>query len=80
MSRIGIISGYRKIKFLQALDWWVMDMTLWSKTINVNNFSSGIISGTIAEYQFEFECKRKGKGELSNPKEFLHKNGFNGKT
>ena len=48
------------------------DLTLRGKIIDLNNFKTGIISDAIDEFRIDFEYKRYGKGELSNPKEFSH--------
>ena len=37
-SCAGVYYGDRKIKFLQALAWWVTYLTLWGKIIYINNF------------------------------------------
>ena len=44
------------------------------KNINLNNFKSDLLSDAIEESRIENEDTRDGKGELSNPKEFPHKN------
>ena len=71
-SRGGVSYGDRKIKFLQALAWWVTDLTLWGKIIDLNNFKTDIISDAIDKSRLEFEYTRDGKGRLSKPKEFSH--------
>ena len=68
MSRGGVSFGYSKINFLQALSWWVMDLTLWVKRIDLNSFKSDFLSDTIEESQLDFEYNRDGKEELGNPK------------
>ena len=60
------------IKHLQALAWWVIDLTLWVDIINLNNFKNDILADAIEESQLDFEDKRDGKGELRKPKEFSH--------
>ena len=72
VSHGGVSYGDSKINFLQALAWWVTDLTLWGKIIDLNNFKTDIISGAIDKSQLEFEYTRDGKGRLSKPKEFSH--------
>ena len=67
MSRGGIYFGYKKIKFLQSLAWWVKYLTLQGKYIDLNNFKSDVLSEVIKEYQLEFEYARDVKGEMINP-------------
>ena len=64
----GVYYGDRKIKCLQALDWWVSYLTLRGKIIDLNKFKTDIISDAIGEYQLDFEDIRYGNGDLSNPK------------
>ena len=64
--------GERKIKYCQALDWWVTDLTLWGKIIDLNNFKTDILTDAISESWIDFEDTRDGKGELIKPKEFSH--------
>ena len=68
----GIYFGDIEIKLLQALAWWVMDLTLQVKNINLNSFNSDILSSAIEEYQINFEDTRDGKVELIKPKDFSH--------
>ena len=72
VSRGGVSYGDRKIKFLQELDWWVTNLTLQGKIINLNHFKTDIIADAIEESRLDFEHTRDGKGELSKPKEFSH--------
>ena len=72
MSRGGVSYGDRKIKFLQALAWWVKDLTLRGNIIHINNFKTDIIAHAISESRIYFEDTRYGKGELSKPKDFSH--------
>ena len=46
--------GYRKIKCLQALDWWVTDLTLRGKIVDLNNFKTNILAGAIEESRLDF--------------------------
>ena len=66
--RGGLSYGYTKIKCLQALAWWVTDLTLRGKIIDINNFKTDILDDTIEDYRIDFEDTRYGKGELSKPK------------
>ena len=68
----GASYGYRKIKCLQALDWWVIHLTLRGKIIYLNKFKTDIIADAIEDYQLDFEDTRYGKAELRKPKEFSH--------
>ena len=60
--------GYSKIKHLQALAWWVIDLTIWGDIINLNNFKNDSLADIIEDSQINFEDKIDGKGELSKPK------------
>ena len=51
MSRGGISFGYIKINFLQALAWWVTDLTLQGKNVDLNNFKSDALSNVIEDSQ-----------------------------
>ena len=46
-SRGGVYYGDRKIKYLQALAWWMTDLTLRGKIIDLNNFKTDIIDDAI---------------------------------
>ena len=70
--RGGVSYGYRKIKFLQELAWWVTYLTLRGKIIDLNNFKTDIIADTIEESRIYFEDTRDGTWELIKPKEFSH--------
>ena len=72
MIRGGLSYGDRKIECLQALSWWVTDLTLRSKIINLNNFRTDILDDTIEESRLDFEDTRDGKVELINPKDLSH--------
>lgn len=61
MRRLSLSFRERKIKFLQELAWWVTELTLWGKSIELDNFNSDILSDTIEEYQIEYEDTRDGK-------------------
>ena len=71
-SRGGMSYGDRKINCLQALTWWVTDLTLRDKIINLNHFKTDIIADAIEDSRLDFEDTRDGKGELNKPKEFSH--------
>ena len=71
-SRGGVSYGDRKIKCLQALDWWVTYLTMRGKIIDINNFENDILAGAIEESRIDFEDTTDGKGGLSKPKEFSH--------
>ena len=71
-SRGGVSYGDRKIKWIQALDWWVTYLTLRGKIIDLNNFKTDIIADAIGESRFDSEETRDGKGDLSKPKELSH--------
>ena len=68
-SRDGVSYGDMKIKCLQALDWWVIDFTLWGKIIDLNKCKTDILADSIEESLIYFEDTRYGKGDLSNTKE-----------
>ena len=70
----GVYYGDSKIKCLQALAWWVTDLTLRGKIIDLNNFKTGILADAIEESRLDFEDTRDGKGELSKTKQFTHEN------
>ena len=72
MSCGGISLGYIKIKCIQSLDLWVMDLTLRGKNIDQTNLKSDILSDVIEEYRLNFEDTEDGNRELSNPKYFSH--------
>ena len=72
MRRGGLSFGDRKIKFLQALSWWVLYLTLKGKPIELNNFKRDIMSGTIEESQLDHEQNKYGKEELNKNKDFSH--------
>ena len=69
-SRGGVSDGYRKIKCLQALAWWVTDLMLWDKIIDLNKFKTDILAEDIEESRLDFEDTRDRKEELSKPKQF----------
>ena len=71
-SRGGVSYGDRKIKCLEALAWWVIDLTLWGKIIDLNNFKTDILDNAIEESRLDFEDTRDGKGDLRKPKDFSH--------
>ena len=72
MSRGGVSFVDRKIKCLQALDWWVADLTLQCKYIHFNNFKSYVLSDAIEDSWIKSEDNRYGNGDLSKPKYFSH--------
>ena len=49
VSRGGIYFGYIKINFLQALAWWVTDLTLQGKNVDLNNFKRDALSNVIED-------------------------------
>ena len=49
MNHSGIPFVDSKISCLQVLAWWVMDMKMWGKNIDFNNFKSDIIYDMIEE-------------------------------
>ena len=55
VSHGGVFYGDRKIKCLQALVWWVTDLTLRDKIIDINNVKTDILAGAIDEYQLDYE-------------------------
>ena len=69
---MGVSYGDRKIKCLQALAWWVTDLTLQGKIIDLNKFKTDILADAIEESRLDFEDTRDGKGELIKNKEFSH--------
>ena len=72
VSRGGISYGDRKIKCLQSLSWWVADLTLRGKIINLKKFKNNILVDEIEDPRIDFEDKRDGKGELRKTKYFSH--------
>ena len=72
VRRGGVSYGDRKIKCLQSLAWWVADLTLRGKIINLKNFKTDILADEIEDSRIDFEDKRDGKGELRKTKEFSH--------
>ena len=64
----------RKINFLQELAWWVTDLTLRGKIIDLNHFKTGIIDDAIQDSRLDFEKTRDGKGGMGKLKEFSHEN------
>ena len=68
--RGGVSYEDRKINCLQVTVWWVTDLTLQGKIINLNNFKADIIADDIEESRLDFEDTRYGKGEVSKPKDF----------
>ena len=71
-SRGGVSYVDRKINCLQLLAWWVTDLTLRGKSIDLNNFKTGILADAIDESRVDFEDTRYGKGEPRKPKELPH--------
>ena len=57
----GISYGDGKIKCLQSLAWWVTDLTLRGKIIDLNNFKNDILADAIEESRPDFEDTRNGK-------------------
>ena len=49
VRRSGTFSRDGTIKCLQELAWWVIDLILWGKDINLNNFISDVLSDAIEE-------------------------------
>ena len=70
--RGGISYGDRNIKCLKVLAWWVTDLMLRGKIIDLNNFKIDILSDAIDDSRLDYEETRYGKGELSNSKELSH--------
>ena len=70
--RSGVYYRDSNIKLLQALAWWVTDLTLRGKTININNFKTDFLADFIEESCIDFEDTRHGKGEMRKPKQFSH--------
>ena len=58
----GVSYGYRKIKCLRSMAWWVTDFTLRGKIIDLNNLKTDILDDSIQESWLDFEDKRDGKG------------------
>ena len=52
--------------------WWVTDLTLRVKIININSFKTDIVSGDIEESWIYYEDTRDVKGGISKTKEFSH--------
>ena len=72
MIRDGISVVNININYLLALVWWVADLNMWGKNIDLNHSKSYILYGAIEESRLNFEDTRYGKGEMSNPKYFSH--------
>ena len=70
-SRGGIYYGDMKIKCFQALAWWVTDLTLQGKIIDLDYFKTDILADAIEESTLDFEDTRDGKRELSKPRSVL---------
>ena len=64
----GVSYGDSKIKLLQALAWWVTDLTLQGKITNINNLKTDIIADSTEESRFDFEDTRDVKGGPSKSK------------
>ena len=47
VRRGGVYFGDRNRNHLQALAWWVADLTLRGKLIDSNNFNSAVISDSM---------------------------------
>ena len=60
-----------KIKCFQALAWWVTDLTLQGKIIDLDYFKTDILADAIEESTLDFEDTRDGKRELSKPRSVL---------
>ena len=58
VGRGGLSFGERKIKCIQALDWWIIYLTLQGKPIERNNFKSDILSDAIEESQLDYGYTR----------------------
>ena len=61
-SRGGASYGDRNINCLQELDWWVIDLMLGGKMININNFNNDIISDAIEESWIDLNTQEMEKG------------------
>ena len=48
--------------------WWVANMMLWGKFIDLSKFKNNILADAIEESWLDFEGTIDGKGELSKPK------------
>ena len=70
--RGGIYFRNIKIKWLQSLAWWVADLNLRSRNVDLTNFKSAVLSDAIKESWLDFEDTIDSKGELSNLKYFSH--------
>ena len=70
--RSGVSYGDRKINSLQALAWWVSDLTLQGKITDINKFNTDTLADAIQESWLDFEDTRDVKWELSKPKYFSH--------
>ena len=70
----GVSYWDRKINWFQVLSWWVTDLTLRDEIIDLNNFKTDIISGTIEESRIDFEDTIYVKEGLSKSKELSNEN------
>ena len=62
----------RKIKHIQALYWWVTDLTLRGKNVDLNHFKRDVLSDVSEESGINFEDIIDCNGDMSNPKYFSH--------
>ena len=60
-SHGGMSYGERKIKCLQALAWWLTDLALRGKIIDINNFKANILAGAIEEFRIDLKTQEMEK-------------------
>ena len=73
----GISFRDRKIKCLQALAWWLMNLTLLSKNNDLNRFKSDVLFDKVEDSQLKFEKPEMVMGSWLKPNIFHMINGLN---
>ena len=71
---IQVVSTYRdiKIKRLQELYWWAMELILRGRYDDPNNFNGDIMEYEIEKFCLDYKYSKDGKSELNKPKELYH--------
>ena len=67
----------RKIKCLQALAWWLMNLTLLGKNNDLNRFKSDVLFDKVEDSQLKFEKPEMVMGSWLRPNIFHMINGLN---
>ena len=73
----GISFRDRKIKCLQALAWWLMNLTLLGKNNDLNRFKSDVLFDKVEDSQLKFEKPEMVMGSWLRPNIFHMINGLN---